>query len=92
MEGRRVWTHNENTADGKTFMAFIACVVRSYLLNCLSEYLDAHSTSLKKVFNQLSNVTIVSSNGQRCFVKALTKTQKDILSAFDAADDILTSI
>ena len=45
-----------------------------------------------KVFNQLSNITIISGNGGYRFTKALTKVQKQILSAFDAAEDILNSL
>ena len=92
MDGGRIRTHNEETTDGKTFVAFIACVIRSFMLNRLSKYLDDHSTSMKKVFNQLSNIIIISSNDRYRFAKALTKTQKIILSAFDAADDILKSL
>jgi transposase len=66
MEGNRIRTHNEQTTDGKTFVTFIACVIRSHMLNKLSQYLTNNSTSLKKVLNQLSNVTILSnSNGMR---------------------------
>ena len=92
MDCGRIRTHNEKTTDGKTFVTFIACVIRSYLLNGFSKYLHQNSTSLKKIFNQLSNIAIISSNGQHRFIKALTRAQKDILSAFNATDDIMSSI
>jgi transposase len=92
MDGHRIRTHNEQTTDGKTFVTFIACVIRSYLLNRLSKYLTDHSTSMKKVFSQLANITVLSSNGTYRFTKALTKNQKEILSAFDAVADISESI
>ena len=92
MDGRRIRTHVEETTEGKTFVTFIASVIRSYMMNCLSKYLDDNSTSMKKVFNQLSNITIISGNGSYRFTKALTKVQKQILSAFDAAEDILDSL
>jgi len=92
MEGNRIRTHSEETTEGKTFVTFIAGVIRSYMMNCLSKYLDDNSTSMKKVFNQLSNITIISGNGSYRFTKALTKVQKQILSAFEAADDILNSL
>ena len=92
MDGARIRTHNEQTTEGKTFVTFIACVIRAYILNKLVKYLSDNSTSLKKVFNQLSNITIVSgSNGYR-FTKALTKKQKKILDVFDAAEDIVTRL
>ena len=92
MEGNRVRTHNEQTTDGKVFVTFIACVIRTYLLCKLKNYLADNSTSLKKVFSQLSNITIISgSNGFR-FTKALTKKQKQILKPFAADTAILTSL
>jgi transposase len=37
MDGNRIRTHNELTTDGKVFVTFIACVIRSYLLNMLDQ-------------------------------------------------------
>jgi transposase len=91
MDGNRVRTHNEQTTDGKTFVTFIACVIRSYLLNKLAQYLTDNSTSLKKALNQLSNITIITSGDGFRFAKALTKKQKQILAAFDAEVDIMNS-
>jgi len=92
MDGNRIRTHNEQTTDGKVFVTFIACIIRSHLLYSLNQYFTDNSTSLKKVFNLLSNITVISgSNGFR-FTKALTKKQKDILKHFNADSDILTSL
>jgi len=92
MEGRRIRTHSDETTEGKTFVTFIACVIRSYIERRLSNYLNANKTSVKKALNQLSNITIISGNEGYRFIKALTKKQKDILSVFDAEDDIINSI
>ena len=92
MEGDRIRTHKEETTDGKAFVIFITCVIRSYLLNRLSNYLADNSTYMKKVFSQLSNITILLGNDGYRFTKALTKKQKQILSAFNAVDDIKDSI
>jgi len=72
MDGNRVRTHNEQSTDGKVFVMFIACVLRSYLLQKLNQYLTDNSTSLKKAFGQLSNITIISSSKGFRFTKALT--------------------
>jgi transposase len=92
MDGGRIRTHNEATTDGKTFVTFIACAIRAYLLKKLTQYLADNSTSLKKVFNQLSNITILSGHEGYRFTKALTKKQKQILTAFDAAHDIVKTL
>ena len=92
MDGGRIRTHNEATTDGKTFVTFIACVIRAYLLKKLTQYLEDNSTSMKKVFNQMSNITILTGHDGYRFTKALTKKQKQILSAFNAEVDIVKSI
>ena len=92
MDGDRIRTHNERTTEGKAFVTFIACSIRSYMLNKLSSHLAENSTSMKKIFNQLSDITIISSHRGIAFTKALTKKQKQILSVFGAADDILESV
>ena len=92
MDGNRIRTHSEETTDGKTFVIFIACIIRTFLLNKLSQYLTDTSTSLKKALNQLSNIGIVSNSVGFRFTKALSKKQKDILMAFSADKDILESL
>jgi transposase len=92
MEGNRIRTHNEQTTDGKVFVTFIACIMRSYLLNKLSKYMTDNTTTLKKVLNQLSDIRILSNfNGLR-FTKALTKKQREILQSFDAYHDLADSL
>ena len=93
MDGSRIRTHNESTTDGKVFVTFIACVIRSYILGKLSYYLTSNSTSLKKVLNQLSNINIISNNNNELrFSKALSKKQKQILNIFGAGDSIVLSL
>ena len=92
MEGNRIRTHNEKTTDGKTFVTFVACIIRTYMLNKLKQYLRDNSTSLKKVFNQLSNITIISTSDYPRFTKAFSKKQREILQAFDADKNIITSL
>jgi transposase len=92
MQGARIRTHNQQTTNGKAFVLFIALVIRTYIMGKLKKHLAEKSTSLKKVFNQLANITVITTGGKARFTKALTKEQKSILSAFNATDDILKSI
>ena len=94
MQGNRIRTHNERTTDGKVFITFVALAIRAYILGKLSKYLAANSSSLKKVTNKLANIIIVTTGtGGMCrFAKALTKTQKDILTPFNAVEDISLSL
>jgi transposase len=86
MQGGRVRTHNECTTGGKIFVTFVALAIRSYILGKLSKYIATNSTSLKKIFNKLSNILVVASTSGYRFTKALTKQQKDILTLFNAVD------
>jgi transposase len=88
MQGNRIRTHNEQTTNGKTFVTFVALALRTYMLGKLKVYLSDNSTSMKKVFNQLDNITILLSESEGRFTKALTKKQKSILDAFDATKHI----
>jgi transposase len=92
MDGNRIRTHNEQTTDGKVFVTFIACVIRSFLHHKLNQYLKDNSTSLKKVFSQLSNITIISGSKGLRFTKALSKKQKQILKTFAADTTIIASL
>jgi transposase len=92
MQGNRIRTHNKQTTDGKTFVIFIALVIRTFMLGKLKQYLSSNSTSLKKVFNQLENIRVISSSAQLRFAKAFTKKQKDILSAFGTQTDIVQNL
>ncbi len=92
MQGTRIRTHNEQTTNGKAFVLFIALVIRTYIMEKLKKQLADKSTSLKKVLNQLTNITVISTDGKARFTKAFTKEQKSILSAFNATEEILKSV
>jgi len=41
MDGNRIRTHSEATTDGKTFVTFIACILRSFMMRKLTSFLTA---------------------------------------------------
>jgi transposase len=92
MDGNRVRTHNENTTDGKVFVTFIACIIRTFLLEKMNKYLTDNSTSLKKALNQMSNIRIIKGAKGLRFTKAFTKKQKEILMPFGGIVEILASL
>ena len=92
MDGNRIRTHNEQTTDGKVFVTFVACVIRTYLMCKLEQYLTDNATSMKKVFSQLSNINVISGAKGLRFTKALSKKQKQILKPFGADSAIVTSL
>ena len=82
LEGNRIWVHSDVVADGKTFVIFVACIIRNFLLHKLSAYLVESSSSLRKAIDELSNIVLLSSQGTYRFAKTLSKKQKAILAAF----------
>jgi transposase len=92
MEGRHICTHNEDTTDGKIFITFIALTIRAYMLDKLNNYLSENYSSLKLAINKLKNIIVINNNGKKRFSKALTNEQKEILSSFNAVDDIVASL
>lgn len=89
LDGSRIRTHNQETTEGKAFVTFIACGIRSCMLGKLSKLLEKDSTSMKKILSQLSDIVIIANSEQFRFTKTQTKKQKEILSAFDATEDIM---
>jgi len=50
--------------------------VALFILNKLRQYLTDNSTSMKKVFSQLSNIAVISGHNDYRFTKTLSKKQK----------------
>jgi transposase len=89
----RVCVHSEEIIEGKVFVVFVACVLRSYLLSRLAGFLSVNCLSLRKALNLLSNIVIMSCGGDEFrFVWALSEKQKKILSVFGVEDDIVGSL
>jgi transposase len=92
MYGNRFHTKKEQTTDGKVFITFIGSIIRSYLIQKLSQYSSAENLSLKRIFAKLANITITLENNEFRLSKALTKNQRDILSIFNLTDEITKKI
>jgi hypothetical protein len=89
MEGNRMRTHSEETTDGKTFVTFIASIIRTELHVKMSHYLGANSLSMKKAFKQMSNIEIKTTANGKLIKNALTKKQKEIYGLFDITEKVL---
>jgi transposase len=60
IEGNRLRVHNDKTLSGKMFVVFIALIIRSYLLNNLSDYLSKEHITLKKAILRLPSLTVLN--------------------------------
>ena len=53
---KRLRTQSSETANGKLFVAFISLIVRSYMLNSLTDYMRKNCCTLKKLMNELDKL------------------------------------
>lgn len=77
---KRLRTQSSEAVEGKIFVAFLALIVRGYMLNKLTEYMRKNNYTLKKIIYELSKLKCVDlhpSNSIR-FTNPLTKTQREI--------------
>ena len=89
LDMKRLHTRKSETAQGKLFVAFISLIVRSYMLNCLSDYMRKNGFTLKKILTQLDKMkcfTQSSSHSPRP-LNPPTKTDREIYSLLSLDTD-----
>lgn len=82
---KRLRSHSSDTAQGKIFVAFIALIVRSYLLRRLKEYMRKNAQTVRKLLlelDKLKPLCIPGKNGLR-LLNPPTRKQRDIYSILD---------
>ena len=86
LDMKRLHIHSEAAAEGKTFVAFIALVIRSQLLKKLGGLMTAEQMTLRKALTELDKAKLIISadavSGAR-LLNPPTRIQKDILAALD---------
>ena len=92
LDMKRLHTRTSETAQGKLFVSFISLIVRSYMLNGLSDYMRKNGFTLKKIILELDKMkcfTQSSSHSPRP-LNPPTKTQREIYAslALDTDDCI----
>ena len=86
LDMNRLRIHSEAAAEGKTFVAFIALVIRSQLLKKLSSLMTTEQMTLRKALTELDKAKLIISADSVYGARLLnppTRIQKDILSALD---------
>jgi len=89
IEMKRLRVHSEETMDGKMFVSFIALIIRSYLFNKLSDYLEKSKSSLAEVLDELRMIKVVKTSDGVLLCNPVTKRQRTILACFDRSEDDL---
>ena len=81
---KRLYTHSDAVAEGKTFIAFLALIVRSSMNNSLHSYMSEHKFTFKKLLLELDKAKLIISADHAHGCRLLnppSKTLRDIFSA-----------
>ena len=94
LDMKRLHIHSEAAAEGKTFVAFIALILRSQMLKALYELMSKEGFTLRKIFSELDKAKLIVSadslSGSR-LLNPPTRLQKDILLALNLPIDSFVS-
>ena len=86
LDMNRMHIHSEAAAEGKTFVAFIALVIRSQLLKKLGGLMTAEQMTLRKALRELDKAKLIISADSVSGARLLnppSRIQKDILTALN---------
>ena len=90
MDLRRLRVHSETMMEGKTFIAFIGLILRTYIHNNLRDYLDANRPmSMPQVFDELRMIKAVKTKGGMILRNPITKKQRTMLEQFGITEERL---
>jgi transposase len=78
----RLRVHDDERAQNKTFIAFIALILASYIHNIMKDKELYKSMTFDQLFLTLAKLKCATISGQR-ILRPLTKQQKDLFKAFD---------
>ena len=94
LDMKRLHIHTEAAAEGKTFVTFIALILRSQLLKELSPLMSEEGLTLRKVLVELDKAKLIVSadalSGSR-LLNPPTRLQKDILYALNLPADLFAT-
>ena len=93
LDMHRLHTHSDETAEGKTFCAFLSLIVLSDMMNCLGGYMSESKLTFRKILLELGKVKCnVTKSGLCSLLNPLPKTVKDIFALLDIPTDFSGSI
>jgi transposase len=93
LDFRRLRTHINKTTEGKTFVGFLALILRSCLLNKIRSQADSKKMTMNKVLIELKKIKVVTMSDTHKIITPLTKTQKNILSILAISPiDLINSV
>lgn len=88
---KRLKVHRRETMEGKIFVAFIGLVIKSYMQKELKDYIRERNLTIQDILNELKKIKVLEKGTTKVLMQPLTKTQKEILEAFDIDENELKS-
>ena len=79
---KRLHCQTYETVKGKVFVSFVALVIRSYMLQKLSDYMQKNVLTFRKILTELDKIKCLDLNtkSKPRLLNPVSKTQKDLLS------------
>ena len=95
LDMKRLYIHSDAVAEGKTFVAFLALIVRSQMQNLLQQYMYDNKYTFKKILIEMGKAKLIiaadRSGGCR-LLNPPSKTLRDIFSLLNLDTQSLSSV
>lgn len=92
LDMKRLRVHSTVAADGKTFIAFIGLILRTFVHNKLKDYMDSkRPISMAQIFDELRMIKTVKTKSGLLLYNPLTKRQRTILEHFGITEDSMAA-
>ncbi len=88
LDGNRLRVHSQYNADGRIFIKFIALIIYSKISSIMKKKKLFEKFTLKEMLAEMSKIRCSDFDG-KSIVSEISKTQKDILRAFDVKPEEL---
>jgi transposase len=88
LDFHRLRTHLNETTDGKLFVAFLALILRTGLLNHIAALPRKGRPSGTEAILELKKIKALTFNGKGVYLSTLTAMQKKILASIGLAPDV----
>ena len=90
LDMKRLRVHTDVAMDGKMFIAFIGLILKTFVHNKLTKYIDANRpVSMAQIFDELRMIKVVKTKNGMLIHNPITKKQRTILEHLGKTEDDL---
>jgi transposase len=92
LDMRRMRVHSEDAMEGKTFIAFLGLILRTFVHNKLRDYMDSsRPISMPQIYDELRMIKAVKTKSGMLLHNPITKKQRTILEQFGLNEESISS-